>query len=50
MNQPKLIILAADPDAACDPETGTCLVPQTRTGAAAATGAVLPGVGDSPSA
>jgi hypothetical protein len=29
VNPPKLIILAADTDAACDPETGTCTVPQT---------------------
>ena len=28
MNPPKLTILAADADAACDPETGTCAVPQ----------------------
>ena len=29
MNQPKLTILAAGTDAACDPETGTCTIPQT---------------------
>jgi hypothetical protein len=29
VNPPKLTILAADTDAACDPETGTCTVPQT---------------------
>ena len=29
MNPPKLTILAADTDAACDPETGACTVPQT---------------------
>lgn len=29
MNPPKLTILAADTDAACDPETGTCTIPQT---------------------
>ena len=28
MNPPKLTILAADTDAACDPETGTCTIPQ----------------------
>ena len=28
MNPPNLTILAADTDAACDPETGTCTVPQ----------------------
>ena len=29
MNPPKLTILTADTDAACDPETGTCIIPQT---------------------
>jgi hypothetical protein len=29
VNPPKLTILAAGTDAACDPETGTCTVPQT---------------------
>ena len=29
MNPPKLTFLAADTDAACDPETGTCTVRQT---------------------
>jgi hypothetical protein len=29
VNPPKLAILAADTDAACDPETGICTVPQT---------------------
>jgi hypothetical protein len=29
VNRPKLTILAADTDAACDPETGTCAIPQT---------------------
>ena len=28
MNPPKLTILAADTDAACDPGTGTCTIPQ----------------------
>jgi len=27
---PKLTILAADTDAACDPETGTCTIPQVQ--------------------
>ena len=47
MNPPKLTILAADTDAACDPETGTCTIPQTpipSPGAAPVTGAVLPGM------
>ena len=51
MNPPKLTILAADADAACDPETGTCTVPQTpipSPGAAPVTGAVLPGMGEAP--
>ena len=53
MNPPKLTILAADTDAACDPETGACTVPQTpipSPGAAPATGAVLPGMEETPSA
>lgn len=29
MNPPKLTILTPDTDAACDPETGTCTIPQT---------------------
>ena len=29
MNPPKLTILTAGTDAACDPETGTCAVPPT---------------------
>ena len=29
MNPPKLTILTAGTDAACDPETGTCTIPQT---------------------
>jgi hypothetical protein len=29
VNPPKLTILTADTDAACDPETGTCTIPQT---------------------
>jgi hypothetical protein len=29
VNPSKLTILAADTDAACDPETGACAVPQT---------------------
>lgn len=53
MNPPKLTILTADTDAACDPETGTCAIPQTpipSPGAAPATGAVLPGMEETPSA
>jgi hypothetical protein len=49
VNPPKLTILTAGTDAACDPETGTCTIPQTpipSPGAAPATGAVLPGIGD----
>ena len=52
MNPPKLTILAADTDAACDPETGTCTVPQTpipSPGTAPVTGAV-PGTEETPSA
>jgi hypothetical protein len=47
VNPSKLTILTADTDAACDPETGTCTIPQTPTpspGAAPVTGAVLPGM------
>ena len=47
MNPPKLTILTADTDAACDPENGTCTIPQTpipSPGAAPVTGAVLPGM------
>ena len=53
MNSPKLTILAADTDATCDPETGTCTIPQTpiqSPGAAPVTGAVLPGMEETPSA
>ena len=53
MNPPKLTILAADTDAPCDPETGTCTIPQTPTpspGAAPVTGAALPGMEETPSA
>ena len=47
MNPPKLTILTAGTDAACDPETGSCTIPQTSIpspGAAPVTGAVLPGM------
>jgi hypothetical protein len=53
VNPPKLTILTAGTDAACDPETGTCTVPQTlipAPGAAPVTGAVLPGMEETPSA
>jgi hypothetical protein len=53
VNPPKLTILAADTDAACDPETGTCTVPLPpilSPGAAPVTGAVLPGIEETPSA
>ena len=53
MNPPKLTILAADTDAACDPDTGTCTTPQTpipSPGAAPVAVAVLPGVEESPAA
>jgi hypothetical protein len=53
VNPPKLAILAAGTDAACAPGTGTCTVPQTpvpSTGAAPVTGAVLPGMEETPSA
>jgi hypothetical protein len=52
VNPPKLTILAADTDAACDPETGTCTIPQTpipSPGAAPVAGAVLPGMEETPS-
>lgn len=52
MNPPKLTILAADTDAACDPETGTCTVPQTPIATpdtAPATGAI-PGTEETPGA
>ena len=47
MNPPKPTILAADTDAACDPETGVCAVPQTpipSPGAALVTGEAPPGI------
>jgi hypothetical protein len=53
VNPPKLAILTADTDAACNPETGTCTVPKTpipSPDAAPVTGAVLPGMEDIPSA
>jgi hypothetical protein len=53
VNPPKLTILTADTDAACDPETGTCTIPQTpisSPGAASSPGAVLPGTEETPSA
>ena len=43
MNPPKLTILTTGTDAACDPETGTCTIPQTPIPSAdtvPATGAV----------
>jgi len=52
VNTPRLTILAAGTDAACDPETGTCTVPQTpipSPDAARVTGAVLPGMEETPS-
>ena len=52
MNPPKLTILTADTDAACDPETGTCTVPQTpipTPDTAPVTGAV-PGTEETPGA
>jgi hypothetical protein len=45
VNLPKLTILTADIDAACDPETGTCTIPQTpipSPGAAPLTATVAP--------
>lgn len=53
MNPPKLTILTADTDAACDPETGTCTIAQTpipSPGGALVTGAVLPSMEETPSA
>ena len=53
MNPPKLTILTADTDAACDPETGTCTIPQTpipSPGAVPSPGAALPDVEETPSA
>ena len=53
MNPTELIILTADTDAACDPETGTCTIPQPLSpapGTAPATGAVLPATEERPSA
>ena len=53
MNPPRLTILAAGTDAACDPETGTCTVPQTpipTPDTAPETGAVFPGTEETPSA
>lgn len=47
----RMLHLAADTGAACDPETGTCTIPQTPIPspvAAPATGAVLPGMDESP--
>ncbi len=53
MNPPKLTILTADIDAACDPETGTCIISQTpipSPGAVPVTGPILPGMEETPSA
>lgn len=53
MNPPKLTILTGDTDVACDPETGACTISQTPIpppGAAPVTGAVLPGMEETPSA
>jgi hypothetical protein len=53
VNPPKLTILTADTDAACDPETGTCTIsraPIPSPGATPVTGAVLPGMEETPSA
>jgi hypothetical protein len=36
VNPPRLTILAADTDAACDPETGTCTIPQAQAPSPAA--------------
>jgi hypothetical protein len=47
VNPLKLTILAADTDAACDPETGTCTIPQAST---PSPGAVLPGTEETPRA
>jgi hypothetical protein len=52
VNPLKLTILAVGTDAACDPETGTCAVPQTPVpspGAAPVTGAVPPATEETPS-
>jgi hypothetical protein len=52
VNPPKLTILTADTDAACDPETGTCTISQTPIpppGAAAASG-TIPATEETPSA
>jgi hypothetical protein len=53
VNPPEPTIATADTDAACDPETGTCTIPQTpipSPGGAPVTGAVLPGTEETPSA
>jgi hypothetical protein len=53
VNPPRLTILAADTDATCDPETGTCTLPQTPVpspDAARVTDAVVPGTEEAPSA
>jgi hypothetical protein len=53
VNPPDLTILAADTDAACDPETGTCTVPQTPVPSPdtpPVTGAILPGTEETASA
>jgi hypothetical protein len=53
VDPPKLTILTTDTDAACDPDTGTCTIPQTpipSLGAAPVTGTVLPGMEETPSA
>jgi hypothetical protein len=47
VNPPKLTILTADTDAACDPETGTCTIPQTPI---PSPDAVLPGMEETPGA
>jgi hypothetical protein len=52
VNPPTLTILAAGTDAACDPETGTCAVPQTPVpspAAAPVAGTVPPGTAETPS-
>jgi hypothetical protein len=51
VNPPKLTILTADTDAACNPKTGTCTIPQTPIPSPdAAPGAVPPGMEETPSA
>jgi len=53
VNRPRLTTLTAGTHAACDPETGTCTIPQTpipSPGAAPVTGAVPPGIKETPSA